>query len=487
MNRPLAWTTLPASLIARWGCWLVVCCGCAQWPGATQGPDLSQAGGSRLEMAQMSERLGRPDLAEKFYRDVLAQQPNQVLAHHRLGALAARDGRWKEANEHFRLARRSGPPSAELLTDVAYAQYERRQVRAAERTLRQALEIDPQHAKSRSLLALVLNEQGRFREGLAEFRRAVRGIEGQGGSSEHYGVAAAAPAAPPSGERTEQRLAAAGVRGRSTPEESSNDSLLAESSPRPVERAPSVGDRVVGGLFSTRAPHALTPAAPPVRLPPPPEALPEQEAEEFFLATRGGIDRNVIVRIDPPAVGTGPPPTVPRMAEVGPEAGPPALIAASGSTPPAAQAFLPDRPVKQGEHAAAAAPSPPPADRGVLSRSRRPAGRPSAPVGPTASGDRRQSPSLGASSAALTTKLASFEAPSGPPVGVPKAKPPRDRRAKTSHPQSASPAGRRPVPASTSASRAEKVTAKPSAPARLPPLGLETPPLRAKPRSAGWE
>src|SRR5437867_3102353 len=85
--------------IARWlSCWLLACCGCAVWPGTPSTPDLSQAGGSRLDMAQMSERLGRPDLAEKFYRDVLAQQPDHQLAHHRLAVLAGRDGRWQEAD-----------------------------------------------------------------------------------------------------------------------------------------------------------------------------------------------------------------------------------------------------------------------------------------------------------------------------------------------------------------------------------------------------
>ena len=48
-------------------------------------PSVSQRAGSRVEMARMSERLGRPDLAEKFYADVLAKEPNNQQVHHHVG------------------------------------------------------------------------------------------------------------------------------------------------------------------------------------------------------------------------------------------------------------------------------------------------------------------------------------------------------------------------------------------------------------------
>ncbi len=90
--------------------------------------------------------------------------------------------------------------------------------------------MDPQHARSRSLLALVLNEQGRFREGLAEFRHVVRGIEDHGGAPDVYGTemaAGAAPAPRPSARHTDAQLAAAGVRATPSrspsPDASSDD------------------------------------------------------------------------------------------------------------------------------------------------------------------------------------------------------------------------------------------------------------------------
>ncbi len=309
MNRSSAWTTLPGRITAWLSCWLVAWCGCAQWPGAPPAPDLTRAGGSRLEMGQMSERLGRADLAEKFYRDVLAQQPNQPLAHHRLAALAARDGRWQEADEHFRLARRSGPPTADLLTDLAYAQYQRRQIRAAECTLRQALEIDPQHAKSRSLLALVLNEQGRFREGLAEFRQAVRGIEGQGGAPDAYGaaiVAGSPPAPPPSGERTDRQLAAAGVRRLPSDHESPGDSLeeaeersFAGDATPPPAKAHSVRSAKLPADAGQRSPERLKAASSArdrVAAKPAPSHPPRTSVS---AAARGLAEHSVIVRLDP--------------------------------------------------------------------------------------------------------------------------------------------------------------------------------------------
>ena len=165
-------------------------------------------------MARMSERLGRPDLAEKFYSDILAKEPYNQQVHHRLGVLAARSKRWRAAEKHFNQAKRLGKVSAALLNDIAYSDYLQNRPRSAEIKLRNALKLEPENLKSRSLLALVLGEQGRFQEGLSEFRRVVRGAESSTGPGDAYAnLAPAAPNLKPqqSFQRTHSQLAAAGV------------------------------------------------------------------------------------------------------------------------------------------------------------------------------------------------------------------------------------------------------------------------------------
>jgi Tfp pilus assembly protein PilF len=407
MNRYAAGTT-------RWFvCLLLACSGCAHWPGGASTPDLSRAGGSRLEMAQMSERLGREDLAERFYRDVLEQQPDSQLAHHRLAALAARAGRFREADEHFRLARRSGPPNADLLTDIAYAQYERRQARAAEQTLRQALEIDPNHAKSRSLLALVLSEQGRFREGLVEFRQAVRGIEDRGGAAETYGTLVATGVAPSpraSTERTQSQLLAAGVRGvpaevqeqeikeRGSPEEFHDEPRVVREitreiappslaavrrqppattahgdEPRPESQrqigerrppdataratqprpgtAPVAARAPAPSAAQSRggAPWPLVHATAPVRLPPPPELVAQRPA-----GGRPSSEHSVIVRIDAPQPAHLPPLTADDTPPL-PESGPTRRVKSADPPPPSRVSIKGPKEAKPGSDPAAAA------------------------------------------------------------------------------------------------------------------------------------
>ncbi|MFO1040411.1 MAG: tetratricopeptide repeat protein [Planctomycetaceae bacterium] len=151
---------------------LAILPGCASLPGRTpiMGVRKSDARERTLSMARLMERHGKYDEAVKIYQEVLKSDPKNAAATHRLGIMAARRGEHKAALEFFETARKSGE-SAELLNDIGYTHYLTHDLQAAESALRAALQENSQFDAARNNLALVLAEQGRNDEALAEFRK----------------------------------------------------------------------------------------------------------------------------------------------------------------------------------------------------------------------------------------------------------------------------------------------------------------------------
>jgi Tfp pilus assembly protein PilF len=134
---------------------------------------------AQLSMARLSERQGDSRTAEQIYLAVLKQQPQNQLALHRLGVLAANSREHEKAAEYLTAATRVGPPSAELLNDIGFNLLMMGRVPEAEAAIRQAIEIDPRNRAARNNLGLVLGETRRYDESLAEFRRAGDEAEAQ--------------------------------------------------------------------------------------------------------------------------------------------------------------------------------------------------------------------------------------------------------------------------------------------------------------------
>jgi len=126
---------------------------------------------SRLALARLCERRGQIEQAKRLYQAYLDNNPPLVLPHHRLGVIAAREGRFAEAEEHFRIAGQLAPPSADLLCDIGYAYYLQHRLPEAEQVLNRALAQDPKHRATLNNLGLVLGAQGRFADSLAMFRQ----------------------------------------------------------------------------------------------------------------------------------------------------------------------------------------------------------------------------------------------------------------------------------------------------------------------------
>lgn len=110
--------------------------------------------------------------AEAAYLAALAKDPKRADAEVRLAILADRAGDDAKADRHLARALKLAPRDPEILCDRGYSLYLRRRWADAESSLKQALAVDPSHARSHSNLALVLARRGDVEPALAEFARA---------------------------------------------------------------------------------------------------------------------------------------------------------------------------------------------------------------------------------------------------------------------------------------------------------------------------
>jgi Flp pilus assembly protein TadD len=172
MRNRLPQSTLAAfvysvALLATAGCSLTPSLPKWQWPWVARRQELDRA----LSLARLTERQGNLDEAMTTYRKILEADPDNVLAHHRIGAVAVKERRFEDARVSFETAMGLAEPSAELLNDVGYLHYLRQDLPGAENLFRQSLGKDPRNKHARNNLGLALAEQGRFDEALAEFRQ----------------------------------------------------------------------------------------------------------------------------------------------------------------------------------------------------------------------------------------------------------------------------------------------------------------------------
>ncbi|MFO0819764.1 MAG: tetratricopeptide repeat protein [Pirellulales bacterium] len=138
-----------------------------RWPGDLKREQVERS----LSVARLHERQGKYDEAINVYKQVLDNDPKNMTAYHRLGAIAVKEGRLAEGRESFEKAASLGRPSAELLNDMGYLAYLQQDLPAAEAKMREALRTDSRYKNAHNNLGLVLAEMGKFDEALAEFKQ----------------------------------------------------------------------------------------------------------------------------------------------------------------------------------------------------------------------------------------------------------------------------------------------------------------------------
>jgi Flp pilus assembly protein TadD len=128
---------------------------------------------SQKALARLKERHGQTAQAVELYQAIMRETPSDPQPHHRLAVIAARQGRFADAEQHFRTAQSMGPPCAELLSDLGYMYYLQHRLPEAEEVLRKAKRLEPHSEAVGNNLGLVLGAQGRYDESLATFRQVV--------------------------------------------------------------------------------------------------------------------------------------------------------------------------------------------------------------------------------------------------------------------------------------------------------------------------
>lgn len=154
------------------GCLATSLAGCASWStGILSTSNSEPTFESTLSLARLSERHGEPATAERLYEAVLAKDPQNQLAHHRLAVLATKEQQFDQAQHHFDLALQ-GQRDSQLLNDWGYYLYLMDRLPEAETSLRESLQLDPKNIAAHNNLGLVLGTMGRTDESLKEFRYA---------------------------------------------------------------------------------------------------------------------------------------------------------------------------------------------------------------------------------------------------------------------------------------------------------------------------
>lgn len=109
--------------------------------------------------------------ARAAYEHAIDADPAFAEAHHRLGVIADRGSDFPLADRHYNKAHELKPSDPSILSDMGFSLYLRKQDREAERLLKQALELDPQHADANGNLAQVCVRQKRYDEAFAALKR----------------------------------------------------------------------------------------------------------------------------------------------------------------------------------------------------------------------------------------------------------------------------------------------------------------------------
>jgi Tfp pilus assembly protein PilF/SAM-dependent methyltransferase len=126
-----------------------------------------------LARASADLQGGRPEAAERIYRDVLARAPDHPVATHFLGVCLVQTGRPEEG---LALLARSMPAlqgQARYRHNYALMLAQAGELAAAERELEAAIALEPANAVSHSYLGMVRQQLGRLDDAAAAYRAAL--------------------------------------------------------------------------------------------------------------------------------------------------------------------------------------------------------------------------------------------------------------------------------------------------------------------------
>jgi Tfp pilus assembly protein PilF len=106
--------------------------------------------------------------AERAYRRALELEPSNAVILRAAGTVAARRGRLEEARDFCRKSLALDPLSGQGYTNLAFIYHQMGDLTLAETAFRTSLDLSPRRIAARSFLGVILMEQGRPEEAIAE-------------------------------------------------------------------------------------------------------------------------------------------------------------------------------------------------------------------------------------------------------------------------------------------------------------------------------
>jgi Tfp pilus assembly protein PilF len=125
-----------------------------------------------VALGRVAERQGDFPRAMATYRAALERDRSRADACLRLAVLHDSQGKFTESAGWYRRALELAPGDPDVFCDMGYSLYLQRRWAEAEMNLKQALAVNPDHARARNNLGLVLAHDGRANEALDQFLRA---------------------------------------------------------------------------------------------------------------------------------------------------------------------------------------------------------------------------------------------------------------------------------------------------------------------------
>jgi tetratricopeptide (TPR) repeat protein len=126
----------------------------------------------RFAQARTFETSNKTDDAREIYEKLIVEFPDRYESYHRLGVVADKQRRHREAQSLYTEALRRKPPDPEIFNDLGYCFFLQGQLDKAESATGKAVALAPSNPRYRNNLGLVYGHQGRTNEALETFRRA---------------------------------------------------------------------------------------------------------------------------------------------------------------------------------------------------------------------------------------------------------------------------------------------------------------------------
>ena len=141
-------------------------------PSGNNGLPSSQAAKACMEVAVSFDKKGNDFNAIEQYEKVLQIEPKNKEAMRRLTVLYDHLGEFAKAGAYYEKLEKLTPRDANLFTDWGYSCFLQNKYTEAEKHLRHALELKPDHVKARINLGMALGQQERYQEAFKAFRDA---------------------------------------------------------------------------------------------------------------------------------------------------------------------------------------------------------------------------------------------------------------------------------------------------------------------------